>query len=107
MGRMRLDRFYNDRKNILMPKQGRQRGAESVDRIETRIPRGAQMSAREAAAMLEVHPLTVYKAIHEGRLTAVMIGHSYVVVADDKFFSFERLKAGRPSWRRKRAVSGE
>jgi excisionase family DNA binding protein len=65
-----------------------------VDETERRL-----YSVREVANRLGVHPETVRRLIHDGRLEAVRVGRVLRVdaAAVDEFVARQRVKPARPS----------
>jgi excisionase family DNA binding protein len=66
-------------------------------RVTTADGNGALYSVREVADQLGVHPETIRRLIHDGRMDAVRIGRVLRVhgAALDKFLAVQRIKPVR------------
>jgi len=71
---------------------------ERVEIVASADPeRAGLVSVREVAGQLGVHPETVRRLIHDGRLDAVRVGRVLRVhrVAVDRFLARQRVKPSR------------
>ena len=71
----------------------------SVDNVVSADPQSGLYSVREVAGQLGVHPETIRRLIHDGRLDAVRVGrvlrvHKHAV---DSFLARQRVKPSRLS----------
>jgi excisionase family DNA binding protein len=71
----------------------------NVDNVVSADPQSGLYSVREVAGQLGVHPETIRRLIHDGRLDAVRVGrvlrvHKHAV---DSFLARQRVKPSRLS----------
>jgi excisionase family DNA binding protein len=60
------------------------------------------LTPEQVAEILQIHILTVYGYIRQGKLGAIRLGRSYRISSDDmaKFLELNRVKVKRPAFER-------